>query len=394
MATSIDAASPLNLAARVGELVQIPSVNPLQAGPISGPGGEGDLARAVADRAEALGATVTLDSVLSSSETGDRPNVYAHFQGPPGAPTLVVDAHLDTVSIEHMTDDPFDGRIADDRVYGRGSVDTKASFAVVLAVLEAMQAEGEPLGVDLWLVGTIAEEVGGLIGAGAFRRWVRKSGLEIDRLIVAEPTMCAPVHGHRGAIGLEITVNGKAAHSSQPELGANAISAAGRIIAALDAEHERITAAGGSTPVGPGTLSVTEIGGGRARNIIPDCCTVYAGRRTAPGEDVTEVFNDLAALIKEAAMPLEAITELAYGAGSPAFYQEPDSGFIKELCELAGTVPEAATYGSNALSYGGLAKETVLFGPGSIDQAHQAVEWVDIDQLDQAAKVYRTLLRG
>lgn len=386
MATTID------IAERVSELVKIPSVNPLQAGDVSGPGGEGDLANHIAERAEDLGATVTLDEVIAG-----RPNVYAHFPGTGAADgsrsTLVVDAHLDTVSVEHMTDDPFDGRIADDRVYGRGSVDTKASFAVVLSVIEEMKAAGDAIVPDVWMVGTIAEEVGGLLGAHAFRRFVSSSGLEIDRLVVAEPTMCAPVHGHRGAVGLEITVNGKAAHSSQPELGANAISAAARIVTALDAEHDRITAEGGSTAVGPGTLSVTEVGGGRARNIVPDCCTLYAGRRTAPGEDPDVVFNDLAALIKEAALPLEAIVDIAYGRGVAAFYQDPDSPFIAELCELADTVPEAATYGSNALSYDSLAAETVLFGPGSIDQAHQAVEWVDLDQLERAADVYRTLFR-
>ena len=376
----------LDIAKRVSELVRIPSVNPLQAGPMSGDDGETELAHFLADRTEALGASVVLDEALPG-----RPNVYAHFEGQHDK-TIVIDAHLDTVSVEHMTDDPFDGRIEDDRVYGRGSVDTKATFAVVMAVLEELLADNGP-GPNVWLVGTISEEVGGLIGANAFRRWVGETGLGIDQLIIAEPTLCAAVHGHKGALGLEITVNGVAAHSSKPHLGANAISAAGRIIDALDAEHQRLQDLGGTTAVGPGTLSITEIKGGVARNIIPDCCTLYAGRRTAPGEDPAELFVALREIVEAAAAPVDVVVDLAYGRGSAAFYEDPAGALINELSQLADSQPETATYGSNALAYIEMPAEKTLFGPGSIDQAHKAVEWVDIAELGRAADVYRKLLR-
>ncbi len=375
----------LEIAERVGELVRIPSVNPLQAGPISGDDGETELAHFLADRTEALGATVELDEALPG-----RPNVYARFDGQRDQ-TVVVDVHLDTVSVEHMTDDPFDGRIENDRVYGRGSVDTKATFAVVMSVLEELLADNGP-GPTVWLVGTISEEIGGLIGAKAFRRWARNTGLGIDQLIIAEPTMCAAVHGHKGGLGLEITVNGVAAHSSKPHLGSNAISAAGRIIDALDLEHDRLQDLGGTTAVGPGTLSVTEIAGGVARNIIPDCCTLYAGRRTAPGEDPDALFAALKDIVVSAAAPVEVDVALAYGAGSAAFYEDPAGALIAELSRLAGSAPETATYGSNALAYPDVGLEKSLFGPGSIDQAHKAVEWVDIAELGRAADVYRQLL--
>ena len=90
-----------------------------------------------------------------------------------------------------------------------------------------------------------------------------------------------------------------------------------------------------------------------------------------------------------AAAPLETTIELANGFGSGAFYQDPDCGLVHDLSTLAGTEPDTADYGTNALRYGEVADQIVVFGPGSIDQAHQAVEWVDIAQIELAADVYR-----
>jgi acetylornithine deacetylase/succinyl-diaminopimelate desuccinylase-like protein len=374
--------------ALLSELVGINSVNPGQAGERSGPGGERELAERVANRAESLGAEVRLDEVESG-----RPNVYARFPGRSDR-VVAVDVHLDTVGVEHMEGDPFDGRVADGRVYGRGSVDTKATLAVLLTILEDAAAGDFGLDPTLLLVGTISEEMGGLLGAHGFREFMEGSSERLDGLVVAEPTLCAPVHGHKGGLGLEICVHGHAAHSSKPHLGANAITGAARIITALDREHQALAAADASTPMGTGTLSVTEISGGLARNIIPDACELYAGRRVAPGEDPERIFEELSAVIRRAADPLEVSVAMANGRSSPAFWRDPDSPLIQELAGIAESSPELATYGSNALVYGDLADGLVVFGPGSIDQAHQAVEWIDISELDRADRIYRTWLSG
>lgn len=376
----------LTIAERVGSLVRIPSVNPLQAGPRSGDGGERALSSWLAEQADALGADVTIDDVVDG-----RANVYARFAGSSDR-SVTIDVHLDTVGVEHMTGDPFDGRIADDRVYGRGAVDTKATLAVVLSVLEELRTDGRRPVPTVNLVGTIGEEMGGLLGATRYRDWLEENGTRVHQLIVAEPTLCAPVHGHMGGVGLEITVRGHAAHSSKPQLGKNAISAAARIVVAVDAEQVRLTKLAPSTAVGNGTFSVTEMSGGLARNIIPDCCLLYAGRRTAPGEDPAQIFAELSELVRNAALPLEVDIDLANGMASAAFYQDPDTPIVRTLAHHAGTSPDVATYGSNALRYDTIADEIVIFGPGSIDQAHQAVEWIDIAELARAADVYRSFL--
>lgn len=372
----------------LSQLVGINSVNPGQTGERSGSGGEAELANWIAERSADLGASVVLDDVEPN-----RPNVYARFPGRSDR-VVAIDVHLDTVGVEHMEGDPFDGRVADGRVFGRGSVDTKATFAVMLPILEDAANGHFDLEPTVLLVGTIGEEMGGLPGAYRFQEWLNETGQRLDQLVVAEPTLCAPVHGHKGGFGMEITVHGHAAHSSKPELGANAITAAARIIAALDAEHERLKAGEATTGMGPGTLSVTEIGGGRARNIIPDLCNLYAGRRVAPGEDPYQLFAELTELVTAAANPLEATVELMNGRASSAFYEEPDSELIQRLASIAESSPEVATYGTNALAYEDIADQVVVFGPGSIDQAHQAVEWVKIDELDRADHVYRSWLSG
>ena len=374
----------MDIAERVAEIVRIPSVNPLHAGPVSGDGAERELTDWLANHTEALGAQVIVDHVEDN-----RSNVYARFDGSSDR-AVTIDVHLDTVGVEHMTDDPFDGRIEDGRVYGRGSVDTKATFAVVLQVLEELRAAGKRPIPTVNLVGTVSEEGGGLLGAARYRDWLLERGQRIEQIVVAEPTMCAPVHGHKGGIGLDVTVHGHAAHSSKPHLGANALSGAARVVVAIDDEQERLEALEATTPVGKGTVSVTELAGGLARNIIPDECTLYVGRRTAPGEDIDQVRAALCHLIENSAAPLTTTIESLYGDGSPGFYQDPSCSLVTVLAQLADTSPTTAEYGSNALKYGEVADQLVVFGPGSIDQAHQAVEWVDIGQLNRAVDVYRS----
>ena len=390
-----NAPSRLRRTELLADLVGINSVNPDHAGPKSGPGGEGPLAHWIAEKARAMGADVTLDEVMPG-----RPNIYCLFPGSDGtengsgasSKTVCVDVHLDTVGVEHMPDDPFHGRIADGRVYGRGSVDTKATFAVVLEMLESLSDEGRRLGPNLLLAGSISEEMGGFPGAFAMQERLKEDVFSVDQIVVAEPTMCAPVYGHKGGLGLQVTVRGSAAHSSKPHLGENAVVAGSRVVAALEAEHERLVSGDAPTEVGTGTLAVTEIHGGLARNIIPDECFIFGDRRVAPGEDVETMFSKLRELVAKAASPAEVEVALSYDRVMPGFYRPADSDLVQELSEISGVPADIASFGTNALAYNDLAADIVVFGPGSIDQAHKAVEWVDIDQLDIAGSIYRQWL--
>ena len=135
-------------------LVRIPSVGPANAGPRSGPCDESQLAAQVADWFRALGGAVEQEDVFPG-----RPNTYGLWRGQTSR-WIAVDVHVDTVGVETMTGDPFDGRLENGRVYGRGSVDTKASLAVILAFLEDLHDRGETLKANLVVCASSDEETG------------------------------------------------------------------------------------------------------------------------------------------------------------------------------------------------------------------------------------------
>jgi acetylornithine deacetylase/succinyl-diaminopimelate desuccinylase-like protein len=376
------------LAESVAELVRIPSVNPLQAGARAeehGPIGEGAIARRLAERFDRCGA----DEVVVDEVSPGRPNVYGRFPGHSGR-LVVLDVHTDTVTVEHMTDPPFDGRIEHGSVWGRGALDSKATMGVMLATLDAWRRDGLRPDPTLLLVGSIGEEAGGLLGATRFRPWAEQRGLRIDQILVAEPTEFRPIHGLKGLVLVGVTTLGTAAHSARPDLGVNAIEAMAPVIAAFAAENERLRTLPPATELGNGTVSVTQISGGTGSNVIPDRCSIAVGRRTVPGEDPQELVEQMSAIARTACpVPCEVVSLLPPTPdgkpGSPAFYQRPDTGLVQLLARTCGTAPTVAPFGTNALRYSGLATEMVVFGPGSIEHAHQCTERIAIADLGRLA---------
>ena len=367
----------------LSQMVQIPSVNPVQQGPRAGVAGEKAMAEFLAARFRELGGEVEVEDVLPG-----RPNVYGIWRGQTDR-WVALDVHTDTVSVEQMMDDPFDGRMENGRIWGRGAVDTKASLALILTLLEDLKMAGEKPVPNLIVVATMSEESGGE-GAKAFTRWVQHKGFQLDQLLVAEPTLCTPVHGHKGILAMEFVVRGKTAHSAKPYLGQNAITAAAHLIVALEQEHERLQTVPPTTEVGTATLTVSIVQGGKGQNVVPDECRIWAGKRMVPGEDPKEDLAYFEALAAHSCpLPVEMNTRI----GVKAFYQTADSPWIQQLARWSAQPPSVAPYGTNALAYGeGIAQEIVIFGPGSIDQAHGEVEWVEITELEKAMGVYEKWL--
>lgn len=366
------------LAQWLSRLVQIPSVTPDQAGPRAGATGEKQLGDQVAAWFEELGGEVHHHQVLPG-----RSNVYGIWRGR-SERWAALDVHMDTVGVEQMTDDPFDGRIESGRVYGRGAVDTKASLAVALAVLESMRRAGEEPACNLLLAATVDEEVGAT-GAPAFAEWLRTRELTLDQLMVAEPTECTPVHGHKGVVRLIFDIAGKAAHSSQPHLGENALVSGAHLVLAFEEENHRLRTETANSPLGRAFLTPTVIHGGVGINVVPDACQLSVDRRVVVGEVAAEVVDELVQLAQMVSpLPLTVQTQKALDA----FFQPPDTAWVQRLAAWSGNAPEVAPYGTNAWAYGDVARECIVMGPGSIDQAHGAQEWVEIDQLAQMARIY------
>jgi acetylornithine deacetylase/succinyl-diaminopimelate desuccinylase-like protein len=186
-------------------------------------------------------------------------------------------------------------------------------------------------------------------------------------------------------VRLELTVTGASAHSSQPELGRNAIAAAARVVLALEEEQARLQ---GVPParLGLATLSVTLIGGGRGVNVIPDSCSLAFDRRVLDGEDPAAVGRRIVE-IAEAASPLPVGTRTILSLG--AFWQDPAHPWLQRLASWSGEAPQVVGYGTNAWAYGAVARACAVIGPGSIAQAHSNDEWVEVAELERLAMIYR-----
>lgn len=361
----------------LSHLVQIPSVTPVQASPRAGEPGEQRIADAIAQWFNRLGGDVVLDYVLPG-----RPNVYGLWPGE-SDDWIAVDVHVDTVGVEQMTDDPFSGEISHERVWGRGAVDTKASLGVILALIEHFQLTGQLPSANL-LIGATVDEEYGATGAPAFAAWIAQHELDVRQMVVAEPTRCVPVIGHRGVARFELTFHGEAAHSSQPELGKNAIVAAARTILAYADEHQRLQTMP-SAHVGHPTLTSTLIQGGSGNNIVPERCTLFVDRRVVDGEEPVAIIDDLYQMAQtHGHLPVTIFRQLELHA----FYQPLSSAWVTQIARWSGNEPELAPYGTNAWAYRNLPCETVVIGPGSIEQAHGAREWVEISELAKITQIY------
>ena len=349
------------------------------------------IANHLADAFRALGAAeVVLDD--TDTEPG-RPNLYAFFHSPRAdAPWYAVDTHTDTVAIKGMPS-PFGGELtADGKLHGRGACDTKATFAVLLTLLEEARQIGADLACNLLICGSVGEETGRL-GAAVVQRFLLRRKMVIDELIVAEPTTCKPVHGHKGHVRLKFTLEGEAAHSSVPHLGSNAILAASHLIEGLADEHRRLQEIEPSA-LGHATLTPTLMGGGSGINIVPDSASVSIDRRVVAGEKASDVRAQLERLAHERCKSCRHCKSLAVADVIPegeAFFESRESALVQKLAAWTGRAPLTETYGTNAgLPYGPqVARSVVVFGPGNIAQAHQADEWITLEEL----ALHKTVMR-
>ena len=324
-----------------------------------------------------LGGEVYLDEVAEG-----RPNVYGIWQGKTNT-WSAVDIHLDTVGVDQMTSEPFSGNIMNNRVYGRGAADTKATLGIILAILEEMHHRNLKPATNLLVVGTADEEVDGL-GAPAFAKWVHQKQIRLAQLLVAEPTSCRPVYGHKGEVRMSFTIQGKSAHSSKPHLGKNAVTAAAKLIQGFEAEHQQLQNNIQNLPLGPATLAVTLINGGTGLNVIPDSCCISIDRRTLPGEIPNEIILHLSKIAQQScALTVNAKVLSAL----EAFYQSPNSPLIQRFADWSNLEPGIVSFGTNAWAYNGLAEECVVIGPGSIAQAHGQEEWVAISELEKMSSI-------
>jgi acetylornithine deacetylase/succinyl-diaminopimelate desuccinylase-like protein len=382
----------MSLSAAVRHLrdyVAIPSVNPM---------GRTDIdARWVGEEryAEHVHQQLTrlrVDSVVIG--TGHRRSVVGQVRASRAAETVMVASHLDTVPVDNMSIDPFDPMIKGGRLYGRGSCDTKAGMAALLAALERVLSRGS-LARNLVIVGEADEETSDSIGVRDVLAHLE--GSTVDWSIATEPTELRIVNAHKGTAMARLEAHGVACHSSEPGRGKNAIVALARAVVALEAFGTELSQSRVHAGLGPATLSIGLIGGGQAPNIVPDRAWLAMDRRTLPGDTSESITRELSDALARANVVDVLVAELRMGK-EPLYLAPEHAAFqvCRRALERCGveTGPASVAFGTDAGLFAHAGIPSLVLGPGSIQQAHTEAEYVEVDQLERMVAVYEQILEG
>ncbi len=310
----------------------------------------------------------------------NRPNFIArHDSYDPDLPTLALEAHLDTVDVENMSIDPFAADIRDDRLYGRGACDTKGTMAVMITAMLDWYRK-QPDTFNLIFIGTMGEELG-TIGAKA----LIKTKPDLQMVLVGEPTHCVPVVVHNGLWRFKLLTHGRACHSSTPHEGENAIEKIRPIFNYLLTDFKPLF-----EKVRGNTFSITQFQGGVMMNIVPDRCSLTIDARYGPETDLT-------ALKKSLFEQLEHIDIYHYEEiqSEPAFRSKGVLLYLmdKALYDLGiESVHGREPWFSDAAHFSQANYDCVVWGAGSIQQAHTRDEFVSIKQLHKALQILNRML--
>lgn len=388
---------PNQLSDLLATLVAIPSVNPMGR-PLTGPEYlETRLSDWLTQYFEALGVEHERIPVAPG-----RDNVIARYVSDPAAPTLLLDAHQDTVPIDGMTIPPFEPRIEGGRLYGRGSADVKGGMAAMLFAFRRL-VEERPSGAANVILSCTCDEEATILGISDLVTYWNRPDLPSrilqtapDAAIVAEPTELDVVVAHRGVVRFRLHTAGRACHSSDPTQGVNAIYHMGHVLTCLESYAGSLSDEFPPHPLcGPATLSVGRIEGGQSVNIVPDACSIEVDRRVIPGEEISGVVPHLRDWLAEK-LPIEFHIESPW-LSSPALCDDNNGWLAESLLEHIQTVTGqqhravGVPYGTHASLIAEAGVPAVVFGPGSIAQAHTKDEFIELASLEQAAEVYYQL---
>lgn len=340
------------------------------------------------DRCAALGA----ETRRVPGEEAGKLGLLVRF-GPPAGDGVVLSAHLDCVPAdgEAWASDPFDLDLRDGRLYGRGAADMKGFVAASLAA--AARADRAALRRPVVLALSRDEELGTL-GApdlvAALTDWLPAP----RAAIVGEPTSMDVVRAHKGVRSFETVVTGVDAHSSQPQRAANAVTAAARMVSAIDELADAVAAGPRDDAFEPPhtTFNPATIRGGQAINIVPRRCVLEWEYRPVPADDSFELRDRILARVEEEILPRlrrhtgEGSITTESTAVVPTLQVEDDGPAERLVRALLGTDAPARTvaFGTDGGHLQRAGISTIVCGPGSIDQAHRADEYVAVEQLRRA----------
>jgi acetylornithine deacetylase len=338
-------------------------------------------------------ARLGIASTRVGNAEGTKANLYATI-GPAAEGGIVLSGHSDVVPVDGQpwTSDPFALTLRGGRLYGRGTCDMKGFLALALAATPLF-AQGR-LKRPVHLAISYDEEVG-CLGAPAMIERLAAHLPAPAAVIVGEPTSMEVVGAHKGIASYVVTVRGHEAHSSLTHLGASANMAAVRLMQGLCDLAEQLERqadpASGFHPA-HATLTIGQVNGGTAVNILARECVFVFDLRTPPGLDPEALlapFRAQAAAMDAAlrARFPECGVEVTERSRTPAFAFEAEGAAERIARRLAGDngAPRAVSYAAEAGQFQQAGFSTVICGPGSIEQAHQPDEYIEVAQMERGA---------
>ncbi len=327
--------------------------------------------------------------VTPLADAPQKANLVATLGRGPGG--LVLAGHTDTVPYDEALwhSDPFGGTVRGGRLYGLGASDMKSFFALAIEALAPYR--DKPLQQPLILLATADEETS-MAGAQA----IAASGRPLGRYaVIGEPTGLRPARIHKGIMMETFRVLGSSGHSSDPALGRNALEGMYRVLGALlDLRSElqaRYQYPGLTVPVP--TLNLGHIHGGDNPNRICGQCELHIDLRMLPGMDVDE----LRTLLKARALAALADSDLTLEheplfAGLPPLETPAESAIVQAAEALTGYQAGAVAFGTEAPYLNQMGTESIVLGPGDIDQAHQPNEYLQLERIEPTVRLLRQLI--
>jgi acetylornithine deacetylase/succinyl-diaminopimelate desuccinylase family protein len=370
------------------DMIAIPSVNPMCAG--SSDAVERDLVEYIENRLRRFGVDCERQNV---AEGRDNLIAVVHASGDrSNSDGLMLNSHLDTVPVVNMSIEPFDPIIRNGRIYGRGSCDAKGSIAAMMTTLVAY-ANSSERPKPLVFAAMVDEEYS---FSGSWK--LIEKDWPVTACVVGEPTKLRSIIAHKGIARWRVTVKGISAHGAMPHLGRSAIYDGARVALSLEAYAHDLSARTPHSLLGPPTLNVGRMAGGSSVNIVPDSCEFEIERRLLPGEDGRATVNECEEWVRESVggkidlrfdepylldPPLEtAVEALVVRAVNAAHMSE--FGMPSPI--------EGAHYGTDGSKLASVGIETIVCGPGDIAQAHTSDEFIEIEQLERAIRLYGRLV--
>jgi acetylornithine deacetylase len=323
-------------------------------------------------------------------QTGSKANVWATI-GPSDVPGTILSGHTDVVPVDGQSwsHDPFRLTERNGRLYGRGAADMKGFDACCLAAVPDMLAA--PLRRPIHLALSYDEEVG-CVGVRRMIARLERAPVKPAACFVGEPTEMGVMIGHKGKRSFRVTVHGKTCHSSLAPRGVNAVEYAARLIVKIRDISDRLARSGARDPLYDVPYTTAHSGvvhGGTALNIVPDTCTFDFEFRPLATDDVESLVGEVMAHAHKRLEPemraVEPAARIVFEQISefPGLETPASRDVVGLAKRLAGRNEHGkVAYGTEAGLFALAGIPTVVIGPGSIEQAHKADEYIAVSQLE------------